>query len=144
MVHLGFMTSINFSTVTANSRQPVICGVMIYENIMKFINARLTSIFLSSNALLCPFVLYFSGLFDPPKTDRYVCGLYILGPIFFTVILVFLLSISGIIFGIYSFKKACAPRTILRKSELFFLFIPLFLVLAYVGTFILLGYGIIK
>jgi len=111
---------------------------------MKIINARSISLFLSSSALLCPFILYYSGFYRPPKTDGYVCGLYILGPIFFTVILVFLLSTAGIVFGLYSFKKVQTPRPLSRKLELIYLSIPLLLVIAYAGSFILLDYGIIK
>lgn len=111
---------------------------------MRNINSRSLSVFLSSTALLCPIVLYFFGFYDPPETDKYVCGLYILGPILFTVVLVFLLSSTGLTFGLYSFKKIQAPKSLLRKFELIYLFVPWLLVLAYVGTFILFDFGIIN
>ena len=110
---------------------------------MKIINTRSISIFLSSTALLCPFILYYIGFYDPPETDGYVCGLYILSPIFATLISVFVLSMTGFIVGIFSFKTAKKPRSLFRKIEFAYLSLPLLLVIAYATIIVLFDLGII-
>jgi len=82
----------------------------------------------TSAAILLPFALYLVGFYDPPDMEGYVCGLYILGPLFLTFFLIGALGLVGLAAGIKSYRSRPGPRKLRHKIELLLHAIPLALV----------------
>ncbi|RPI71831.1 MAG: hypothetical protein EHM45_23000 [Desulfobacteraceae bacterium] len=95
-------------------------------------NSRQLSWIATISAVLSPLVLYLIGFYDPPDVDGYVCGLYILGPLFMTFFLVGVLGVIGLLAGIKNYRNRPGQKTLPHKVELLAHFIPLALVAAFI------------
>jgi hypothetical protein len=95
-------------------------------------NSRQLSWIATISAFLSPFILRMIGFYDPPDTDRYVCGLYILIPLFYTFLIVSILGVVGLASGIIYYRHCPGQKTLRHKIELIAHFIPLALVAAFI------------
>jgi|GEM_PF-3647952 len=106
------------------------------------ISTRFVSILFSILAVMCPFVLLMTGFFNPPKSDRPVCGLYILLPMAKTVLLMGLLSFTALVFGVRTYRRT--SRSAWHKLEVVLVSVPFLFVLAFIILFVLEDAGIIE
>ncbi|MGA2224479.1 MAG: hypothetical protein ABSH41_08570 [Syntrophobacteraceae bacterium] len=105
---------------------------------MKFISAGSTSILFSTLAVLCPFALLMSGIFDPPKDEGRVCGLYVIIPISISLLSMGLLSFIGFVFGVIDYRHT--TRSAWRKLEAVIVSTPFLLALASIIYIFVFGY----
>lgn len=68
-------------------------------------------------ALLSPVVLIVAGLYDPPESDGYACGLYILLPLAVNFLVAGGLALVGLVAGGIRFWKQPTPRSLAAKIE---------------------------
>lgn len=90
----------------------------------RYIFTRISSISLGIAAYLCVPVYYTIGLFDPPDVEGYVCGLYMLGPLFVAGMSVLMLSSVGTGLGFYFYKKSRCQKNWKRSLELLAILFP--------------------
>jgi hypothetical protein len=105
---------------------------------MKFISARSTSILFNTLAVLCPFALLMSGIFDPRKDEGRVCGLYVIIPISISLLSMGLLSFIGFAFGVIKYRHT--TRSAWRKLEAVIVSTPFLLALASIIYIFVFGY----
>ncbi|VAX36633.1 hypothetical protein MNBD_UNCLBAC01-16 [hydrothermal vent metagenome] len=90
----------------------------------KFITKRKTSILFGILALVPPILLYATPIYLPKNAEGYVCGLYWLGPLTFTVILMALFSMIGVVLNVLSYCKDENKSTLKRQLEIGLLGVP--------------------
>lgn len=90
-------------------------------------------------ALLSPVVLLAAGLYDPPESDGYVCGLYMLLPLAINFLVAGTLTLVGMVAGGLRFWSLPAPRSLAARIEGIANAIPFVVLALFAISFCLLG-----